>query len=69
METHTEGTTGDTMMVTEFQLKRVFLSLTLMDEGQTNNPNVTPISYPMKFWGLLAMVAPIAHISYQRNQL
>ena len=24
-------------------------------------PNVTPSCYPMKFWGLLAMVAPIAH--------
>ena len=36
-----------------------------MDEGQTNNPNVTPSSYQIKFWGLLAMVAPIAHITQQ----
>ena len=34
-----------------------------MDEGQTNNPNVTPSGYPMKLWGLLAIVAPIAHIT------
>ena len=36
-----------------------------MDEGQTNNPNVTPSSHPTKFWGLLAMVAPTAHITQQ----
>ena len=28
--------------VTEFQQKVMFLSLTLMDDGQTNSPNVTP---------------------------
>ena len=28
--------------VTEFQLKRRSLSLTLTDQGWTNNPNVTP---------------------------
>ena len=38
-----------------------------MDEGQTNNPNVTPWGYPTKFWGLLAMVAPIAHITQQNS--
>ena len=38
-----------------------------MDEGQTNNPNVTPGSYPMIFWGLLAMVFPIAHITQQNS--
>ena len=38
-----------------------------MDEGQTNNPNVTPSSNPMKFCGLLAMVAPIAHITQQNS--
>ena len=27
--------------VIDFQLKRVVSILTLMDEGQTNNPNVT----------------------------
>ena len=36
-----------------------------MDKGQTNNPNLTPSSYPTKFWGLLAMVAPTAHITQQ----
>ena len=52
--------------VTEFQPKRVLLSLTLMDQGQTNNHNVIPSSYPMKFWGLLAMVAPLAHVTQQK---
>ena len=37
-----------------------------MDEGQTNNPNVSP-SYPMKFRGLLAMVTPIPHITQQNS--
>ena len=41
--------------------KELFVSLTLTDKGQTNNPNVTPSSLPMKFWGWLAMVAPTAH--------
>ena len=36
-----------------------------MDKGQTNNPNATPSGRPMKFWGLLAMVAPTAHITQQ----
>ena len=39
-----------------------------MDEGQTNKPNVNPSVEPTKFWGLLAMVAPIAHLT-QRNSL
>ena len=37
----------------------------LTDEGQANNSNVTPRSHPIKFWGLLAMVAPTAHITQQ----
>ena len=37
-----------------------------MDEGQSNNPNVTPRGQPMKFWVLLAMVAPTAHITQQK---
>ena len=49
--------------VTEFQSKELFLCLTLMDEGQTNNPNITPSGYTMKIWGLLAMVAPTEHIT------
>ena len=49
--------------VTEFQPKELFLFLTLVDKGQTNNPYITPSSYSMKFWGLLAMVAPTAHIT------
>ena len=49
--------------VTEFQPKELFLSLTLMDEGQTNNPYITPSSHAMIFWGLLAMVAPTALIT------
>ena len=36
-----------------------------MDEGCTKNPNITPSKYPMKLWGLLAMVAPTAHITQQ----
>ena len=36
-----------------------------MDKGQTNNPNVSPSGYPMKFWGLLAIVALITHIMQQ----
>ena len=36
-----------------------------MDEGSTNNPNETPSSHSTKFWGLLAMVAPTAHITQQ----
>ena len=49
--------------VTEFQPRELFLFLTLMDEGQPNNPNITPSGYSMKLWGLLAMVAPTAHIT------
>ena len=29
--------------------------------------NVTPCGYPTKFWGLLAMVAHIAHIAQQNS--
>ena len=47
----------------KFQSKRRSLSLTLMDQGQTNNPNLTHSSYQMKFWHLFGMVAPIAHIT------
>ena len=36
-----------------------------MDQGQTNNPNVPPTGYPMKFWHLFIMVAPIAHTTWQ----
>ena len=49
--------------VTEFQPKELFLFLALMDKGQTNNPNITCSGYSMKFWGLLAIVAPTAHIT------
>ena len=49
--------------VTESQPKELFLFLTLMDEGQTSNPIITLSGYSMKFWGLLAMVAPTAHIT------
>ena len=38
-----------------------------MEEGQTNNPNLTPSSYAIKFWGLLAMVAPTAYITQQNS--
>ena len=47
--------------VTEFLPKRGVLSLTLRDQGWVHNPNVAPRSYPMKFWGLFGMVAPIMH--------
>ena len=63
----THELTVKTSRVTEFLLKRLFLSLTLMDKGQTNNPNVTPSNCPTKFWGLLAMVAPIAHMTHQNS--
>ena len=53
--------------MTEFQQKELFQSLTLIDEGQTNNPSMNPISHPTKFWGLLAMVAPRAHITQQNS--
>ena len=48
--------------VTECQLKRV---VSLMDKGQTNNPNVTPSGHPIKFWGLLAVTASPVHITQQ----
>ena len=51
--------------VTEFQPERRSLSLTLTDQSWTNNPNVTPSSYPIKIWHLFDMVAPIAHIIQQ----
>ena len=39
-----------------------------MDQGWTNNnANVTPGSYPMKFWHLFGMVAPIVHITQQNS--
>ena len=47
--------------VTEFLPNGGVLSLTLMDKGWVHHPNVTPSRYPMKFWGLFGMVAPIAH--------
>ena len=53
--------------VTEFQPEELFLSLTLTDKRQTNKPNVSPSCYQMKFWGLLAMVAPTAHITQQNS--
>ena len=31
----------------------------------TNNPNVTPSGYPIKFWGLLGKVAPIVYTKQQ----
>ena len=37
-----------------------------MGEGQTNNPNETPSGHTMKFWGLLAMVAPATHTTQQK---
>ena len=49
--------------VTELQLKRVVPSITLMDEGQTNNANGAPSNHPTQFWCLLAMVAPAVHIT------
>ena len=52
-------------LVTEFQHKTASLSLALIDQGQTNNPNVTPSGYPTKFWGLLAKVASILHTTQQ----
>ena len=51
--------------MTEFQPKRSVLSLTLTDQGQTNNLNITPSSYATKFWGLLGRVATIAHTTEQ----
>ena len=39
--------------LTEFQPKRGGLSLTLIDQGQTNNPKINPSGYPTKFFGLL----------------
>ena len=51
--------------VTEFLPKREVLSLTLTDQGWVHNPNVTCSSYPIKFWGLFGMVAPIAHTTHQ----
>ena len=45
--THMTTTTATTICMKEFQPN---LSLTLTDQGQTNNPKyVTPSSYPMKF--------------------
>ena len=49
--------------VTEFQPKELFLIITLMDEGQTNDPKTFPSGYSTTFLGLLAMVAPTAHIT------
>ena len=49
----------------EFQLKRVVSIPNPIGQRQTNNPNVTPSGHPTKFWGLLAMVAPTAHITQQ----
>ena len=51
--------------MTEFLPKRGFLSLTLMVQGWVYNPNVTPSGYPIKFWGVFGMVAPIAHTTQQ----
>ena len=38
-----------------------------MDEERTKTTNVTPSSHPMKFWGLLAIVTPTAHIIQQNS--
>ena len=37
-----------------------------MDEGCSTNTNVIPSGHPTKFLGLLAMVAPTAHITQQK---
>ena len=52
-------------IVTEFQPKGGGLSLAITDQGQTNTLNVTPSSYPTKFWGLFHRVATIAHTTEQ----
>ena len=39
-----------------------------MDEGQTNNPNVTSSSHQIEFWGLLAMLAHIANTTQQNHK-
>ena len=36
-----------------------------MGQGWVHNPNLTPSSYPMKFWSLFGMVMPIAHTTQQ----
>ena len=61
----TSELTANTRGVTEFQSKRRSLSLTQMDQGWTNNPNVTCSRYPMKFWFLYGMVGPIAQPTWQ----
>ena len=45
--------------------KRGVISLTLNDQGWVHNPNITPRGYPIKFWCLFGMVAPIAHTTQQ----
>ena len=47
--------------VTEFQPERGGFSLTLTDQGQTNNRKCNPSGYPTKFWGLVGRVSTIAH--------
>ena len=51
--------------VTEFQPKGGGLSLTLMDQGQTNKLNITPSMYAMKFLDMISKVATIAHTREQ----
>ena len=41
---------------------------TLMEEGQTDNYNVTSSGYQMKFWVLLAMVAHIENTTQQNHK-
>ena len=54
--------------MTEFQPKKLCLSLTLTDKRQTNNPNISTSGYKMKFRGLLAMVAHIADTTQQNHK-
>ena len=46
-------------MTQNFTLK-MGLSLSLMDQEGTHDPNVTLRGYPKKFWGLFGEVAHIA---------
>ena len=49
--------------VTEFLLKRVVSIPYPNGQRRNQHPNVTPSGYPTQSMGLLAMVAPIAHIT------
>ena len=51
-----------------FSQKELCLPLTILDEGQANNPNVTSNGYKMKFWGLLVMVAHMANTTQQNHK-